>query len=99
MSSPYRMRLEVAKKAYIATEGVGECGVRFWWCVSQVGHSYTNMSVENLRVLFPKLKKQATAGKDWAYVIGHVTQFFLVPTLVCQFVVVFKHRQESWNGG
>tara|TARA_B110000858_G_scaffold96116_1_gene110720 strand:+ start:1150 stop:1446 length:297 start_codon:yes stop_codon:yes gene_type:complete len=97
--SPYRSRLEVAKKGYIATEGVGECGVRFWWCVAQVGHSYTNMSVENLRVLFPALKKQATEGKDWAYVIGHVTQFFLVPTIVCQFAVVFKHRQESWHGG
>lgn len=87
--SEYKDRLEVAKKSYVTTEGVGECGVRLWWCVKQVAHSYTNMDVENLRVLFPKLTEETTFpfGKDWAYIIGHVTQFFIVPTIVMEIIV------------
>jgi len=87
--SEYKDRLEVAKKSYVTTEGVGECGVRLWWCVKQVAHSYTNMDVENLRVLFPKLTKETPFpfGKDWAWIIGHVSQFFIVPTIVMEIIV------------
>lgn len=79
--SEYKDRLEVAKKSYISTDGDGEAGVRLWWCICQVGHSWTNMDVENLRFLFPKTQKEAFFGKDWAYIIGHVTQFFVIPTI------------------
>jgi cbb3-type cytochrome oxidase subunit 1 len=93
--SEYKDRLEVAKKSYVTTEGVGECGVRLWWCVKQVAHSYTNMDVENLRVLFPKFMTKpvfhrripSLAFKDWAYIVGHVTQFFIVPTIVMEIIV------------
>jgi len=88
----YKDRLEVAKKSYITTEGPGECGVRLWWCIKQVSHSYTNMDVENLRVLFPKLESEAVFGKDWAYVIGHITQLFILPTIVLEVMVKIKLR-------
>ena len=83
--SDYKDRLEIAKKSYIATDGPGEAGTRLWWTLMQVGHSYTNMDVENLRVLFPKFMLKESpflGGKDWAYVIGHVTQFFVVLSFV-----------------
>jgi|TARA_B110000495_G_scaffold132616_1_gene115832 hypothetical protein len=80
--SEYKDRLNVAKKEYIATDGDGEAGVRFIWCLGQVGHSYTNMDVENLRFLFPKMREDAFFGKDWAYISGHITQLFVIPTIV-----------------
>jgi len=49
-----------------------------------VGHAYTNMDVENLRFLFPKTQAMSPLGKDWAYVIGHVTQLFIIPTIVLE---------------
>lgn len=87
--SEYKDRLETAKKSYVTTEGVGECGVRLWWCVKQVAHSYTNMDVENLRILFPKFmtKQGPIFDKDWAWIIGHVSQFFIVPTIVMEIIV------------
>ena len=88
----YKDRLEVAKKSYITTEGPGECGVRLWWCIKQVSHSYTNMDVENLRVLFPRSQNEAVFGKDWAYVIGHITQLFILPTVLLQLMVRNKLR-------
>ena len=90
----YEARLEIAKKKYVATEGVGECGTRLWWCIKQVGHSYTNMDVENLRVLWPELQSEAFFGKDWAYLIGHVTQLFILPTILFQ-VLVRTHVRQS----
>ena len=90
--STYKERLYTAKHEYISTEGNGECGTRLWWCIAQVGHSYTNMDVENLRYLFPVLTKESVFGKDWAYILGHITQFFIVPTIVLQFFAVAKSR-------
>lgn len=96
--SDYKERLEVAKKSYVVTEGVGECGVRLAWCIRQVGHSYTNMGVEDFRVLFPKMKQEAFCGKDWAYVIGHITQFLVVPTIVCEILVQRRiKKQGRWQ--
>ena len=88
----YKERLEIAKKDYVTTEGNGQCGTRLWWCIAQVGHSYTNMDVENLRYLFPVLTKESVFGKDWAYILGHITQLFIVPTIVLQFFAVAKSR-------
>lgn len=85
--SDYKQRLKTAKKGYIATDGPGEAGVRLLWCLEQVGHAYTNMDVENLRVLYPKLKQESPLGKDWAYVIGHVTQLFIIPTIILEIMV------------
>ena len=85
--SEYKDRLETAKKSYVTTEGVGECGVRLWWCVKQVAYSYTNMDVENLRILFPKFMTKPVFDRDWAWLIGHVTQFFIVPTIVMEIIV------------
>jgi len=90
--SGYKDRLEIAKKSYISTDGPGEAGTRLWWCIAQVGHSYTNMDVENLRVLWPSLKKEAFFGKDWAYIIGHITQFFIIPTVFLQLLVKIRTR-------
>ena len=92
--SEYKERLEVAKKSYVTTDGPGEAGIRLWWCIKQVGHSYTNMDVENLRVVWPKImtKESPFFGKDWAYIIGHVTQFFIVPTIFLQFLAVRRAR-------
>lgn len=95
--SDYKERLKVAKKAYISTEGAGEAGVRLLWCIEQVGHAYTNMDVENLRVLFPKLKKPLYKGKDAAYVIGHITQLFILPTIVFEILVRRKLANEHKN--
>ena len=84
----YEERLRVAKKSYIATDGPGEAGTRLWWTIKQVGHSYTNMDVENLRVLFPEYMTQSTfLLKDRAYVIGHITQLFIVPTIILEIAV------------
>lgn len=89
--SQYKQRLETAKKEYIATDGDGEAGVRLCWSIRQLGHSWTNMDVENLRIVFPKLQgKSFYKDKDWAYVVGHITQFFVVPTIVLQFLAVRK---------
>jgi hypothetical protein len=85
--SNYKDGLKIAKKEYIATEGPGEAGTRLLWCIEQVGHAYTNMDVENLRVLFPKMKAMSPLGKDWAYVVGHITQLFIVPTIVLEIMV------------
>jgi hypothetical protein len=82
--SEYKERLKIAKKNYIATDGDGEAGVRLLWCLEQVMHAYTNMDVENLRFLFPATQAMSPIGKDWAYVIGHVTQLFIVPTIVLE---------------
>jgi hypothetical protein len=92
--STYKERLDAAKTEYVSTDGVAEGGVRLWWCVKQVGHSWTNMDVENLRYLFPKLTKETPFpfGKDWAYIIGHVSQFFIVPTIVLQFLALRKAK-------
>ena len=83
----YKERLKKAKKEYISTDGPGEAGIRLLWCLEQVGHAYTNMDVENLRVLFPKTQQMSPLGKDWAYVIGHVTQLFIIPTIVMEIMV------------
>lgn len=85
--SEYKNRLKVAKKEYISTDGGGEAGVRMIWTLKQVGHSYTNMDVENLRFLFPKMKEDAFLGKDWAYIVGHVTQLFVIPTIFFELLV------------
>jgi hypothetical protein len=86
--SDYTDRLKVAKKSYIATDEPGEAGTRFLWSIKQVSHSYTNMDVENLRVLFPEYMTQMTAlGKDRAYIVGHVTQFFILPTIIFEIMV------------
>lgn len=95
--SDYKDRLKVAKKAYISTDGPGEAGVRLWWCICQVGHAYTNMDVENLRVLFPTWMCHVTAiGKDRAYIVGHITQLFLgVPTLFIEIATRIKVSKED----
>ena len=95
--SDYKDRLEVAKKSYISTDGPGEAGTRLWWTLEQVTHSYTNLDVENLRVLFPKvmLKESPFGGKDWGYVVGHITQFFIVPTIVLQILTVIKVKRQD----
>ena len=95
--SDYTDRLKIAKKSYISTDGPGEAGTRLWWTLEQVGHSYTNLDVENLRVLFPKvmLKESPFGGKDWAYVVGHITQFFIVPTIVLQILTVLKVKRQD----
>ena len=94
--SDYKDRLSVAKKAYVATDGPGEAGTRLWWCIKQVGHAYTNMDVENLRVLFPEWMSQMTfIGKDRAYVIGHITQLFVLPTIVIQIATKIKVSNQS----
>ena len=85
--SEYKERLKIAKKSLVATDGPGEAGTRLLWCIEQVGHAYTNMDVENLRVLFPKTTAMSPLGKDWAYVIGHITQLFIVPTIVLEIMV------------
>lgn len=90
--SEYKDRLEVAKKEYISTDGPGEAGVRMIWTLKQVGHSYTNMDVENLRFLYPKLQAMSPVGKDWAYIIGHITQLFVIPTVVFEVLVRWKKR-------
>ena len=92
--STYKERLDAAKTEYVSTDGVAEGGVRLWWCVKQVGHSWTNMDVENLRYLYPKLTKETPFpfGKDWAYIIGHVSQFFIVPTIVLQLLALRKAK-------
>jgi hypothetical protein len=33
-------------------------------------------------------------GKDWAYVVGHITQFFIVPTIVMQVLTLIKVKRE-----
>ena len=89
----YRERLKVAKKAYIATDGPGEAGVRLLWTLEQVGHAYTNMDVENLRVLYPSLKEPSGyKTKDKAYILGHITQLFIIPTIVLEILVRRKIR-------
>lgn len=88
--SAYKDRLNVAKKEYISTDGDGEAGVRLIWTLKQVGHSYTNMDVENLRFLFPIMRKEAVFGKDWAYVIGHVTQLLVLPTIALELMARHK---------
>jgi len=85
--SEYKERLKIAKKSLVATDGPGEAGTRLLWCIEQVGHAYTNMDVENLRVLFPKTTAMSPLGKDWAYVIGHITQLFIVPTIGMEIMV------------
>ena len=82
--SDYKERLRTAKKGYVATDGDGEAGIRLVWCLEQVMHAYTNMDVENLRFLFPATQAMSPLGKDWAYVIGHVTQLFIIPTIVLE---------------
>ena len=90
----YKDRLEIAKKSYVATDGDGEAFIRFLWCVRQVGHSWTNMDVENLRFLFPKFQQESPfGGKDWAYVVGHVTQLVIIPTIVFQIMVRRKLKK------
>jgi|TARA_R110000823_G_scaffold254424_1_gene376745 hypothetical protein len=89
----YEDRLKVAKKAYVATDGPGEAGVRLLWCLEQVGHAYTNMDVENLRVLYPSLKEPSGyKAKDKAYILGHITQLFIIPTIVFEILVRRKNR-------
>ena len=90
--STYKERLYTAKHEYVSTEASGQCRTRIWWCIAQVGHSYTNMDVENLRYLFPVLTQESVFGKDWAYILGHITQFFIVPTIVLQILAVAKSR-------
>jgi hypothetical protein len=90
----YKERLSVAKKSYIATDGPGEAGTRLLWTLEQVGHSYTNMDVENLRVLFPEYMTQVTfLGKDRAYIIGHITQLFIVPTIILELAVRWRIKK------
>ena len=94
--SDYKERLRAAKKGYIATDGPAEAGTRLWWCVKQVGHAYTNMDVENLRILFPEYMTVVTVlGKDRAYVIGHVTQLFVIPTIVFEIATRIKVSRDS----
>jgi hypothetical protein len=93
--SSYKDRLEIAKKSYIATDGPGQAGLRLLWTLEQVGHSYTNCDVENLRYLCPKLEKESPFfGKDWAYIIGHVTQLFVIPTVVMCILASRKLNNE-----
>ena len=86
----YNERLRVAKKGYVATDGPAEAGTRLWWCIRQVGHAWTNMDVENLRVLFPGLKQMTFIGKDQAYVIGHISQLFILPTILLEIATRIK---------
>ena len=89
----YEQRLELAKKAYIATDGPGEAGTRMMWTLRQVGHSYTNMDVENLRELFPSYMQKPSPimkRKDNAYVWGHITCLFVVPTILIQIATKIK---------
>jgi len=63
------------------------------WCLEQVGHAYTNMDVENLRVLYPQLKEPSGIfGKDKAYILGHITQLFIIPTIVFEIRVRRRNR-------
>jgi hypothetical protein len=104
----YEQRLELAKKAYIATDGPGEAGKRMLWTLEQVGHSYTNMDVENLRVLFPSYMEKPSRiynilsilginlrRKDNAYVWGHITCLFIIPTIVIQIATKIKLRYSN----
>jgi len=94
--SDYKDRLKIAKKSYIATEGEGEAGVRLLWCLEQVGHAYTNMDVENLRILYPQLKEPSGIfGKDKAYILGHITQLFIIPTIVFEIRVRRKLNDRN----
>jgi|TARA_B110000858_G_scaffold73360_1_gene85283 hypothetical protein len=88
--SEYKERLRAAKKGYIATDGPAEAGVRLLWCLEQVMHAYTNMDVENLRILFPSMKQMTVIGKDQAYVIGHITQLFILPTIIFEIATRIK---------
>ncbi len=89
----YTGRLKVAKRSYVATDGPGEAGVRLLWALAQVGHAYTNMDVENLRVLYPSLKEPSGyKTKDKAYILGHITQLFIIPTIVLEILVRRKIR-------
>lgn len=88
--SDYKERLRAAKKGYIATDGPAEAGVRLLWCLEQVMHAYTNMDVENLRILFPSMKQMTVIGKDQAYVIGHITQLFILPTIIFEIATRIK---------
>jgi hypothetical protein len=93
----YKGRLDLAKKTILNTDGPGEAGTRLFWCLKQVGHSYTNMDVENLRVLFPNvmLKESPFGGKDWGYIIGHITQLFIVPTIIIQIATLRKTMKDT----
>ena len=93
--SDYKERLRAAKKGYIATDGPAEAGVRLIWCLEQVMHAYTNMDVENLRVLFPSMKTMTFLGKDRAYVLGHITQLFIVPTIILEIATRIKVAMED----
>ena len=86
----YNERLRTAKRGYVATDGPAEAGTRLWWCIRQVGHAWTNMDVENLRVLFPGLKQMTAIGKDQAYVIGHISQLFIIPTILLEIATRIK---------
>jgi len=88
--SDYKERLSVVRKSYIATDGPAEAGVRLMWCLRQVGHAWTNMDVENLRVLFPSTKQMTVVGLDQAYIIGHITQFFIIPTIILEIATRIK---------
>lgn len=93
--SDYKERLRAAKKGYIATDGPAEAGVRLLWCLEQVMHAYTNMDVENLRVLFPSMKQMTFLGKDQAYVVGHITQLFILPTILLEIATRIKVSNQE----
>ena len=96
--SDYKERLQTAKRGYVATDGPAEAGVRLWWCVKQVVHAYTNMDVENLRVLFPSTKTITVIGKDQAYVLGHITQLFIIPTIILEIATRIKVSRDDFEG-
>jgi len=52
------------------------------------------MDVENLRVLFPSMKQMTFLGKDQAYVVGHITQLFILPTIVLEIATRIKVARD-----
>ena len=92
--TPYEQKLEQAEDL-LKSEPKGKAGQRFLWTLSQLSHSYPNMDVENLRIVFPKLDTAEVdigdrKSKDLAYVIGHITMWFIVPTIVLHFLAQRK---------
>ena len=41
------------------------------------------------------LKESPFGEKDWAYVVGHITQLFIVPTIVLQILTRIKVKMQD----
>jgi hypothetical protein len=95
----YKQKLEKAEDL-IRSDPRGEAGTRFLWSLSQLTHSYVNLDVENLRVIFPKtdnweIEFRDGNTKDVAYVLGHITCWFILPTILFHFIAKYKLKKED----